>query len=85
MKPYKEFKPKDNVMFRTFDENISEGELVWHRHKKDRIVTALHQTDWKVQIDNKLPEALTEVFIPKDTYHRVIKGTKTLTVKIVEK
>jgi hypothetical protein len=40
-------------------------------------------TDWMVQMDNELPKPLTEkVFIPKETYHRVIKGSDDLTVKI---
>lgn len=83
--PYKEFRPAYNVIYRTFDENVDEHELVWHRDKKDRIVTALYKTDWKVQLDNELPQVITEILIPKDTYHRVIKGTRSLHVKIVEK
>jgi hypothetical protein len=36
-----------------------------------------------VQLDNQLPVPLTEtIFIPKEMYHRVIKGTGDLTVKI---
>jgi len=37
------------------------------------------------QFDNELPQLLKNViFIPRNTYHRVIKGTTNLTVHILE-
>ena len=52
--------------------------------KEDRIVQALHNTDWQFQLDNEFPQRLSEnkLFIPKETYHRLIKGTGDLKVKI---
>lgn len=80
--PFQEQKEK-NYVIRTFSEEVEEGELVWHRDKEDRIVRSVGNTDWMIQMDNQLPKPLTEmVYIPKNTYHRVIKGNGDLTVKI---
>jgi len=80
--PFQEQKEK-NYVIRTFSEEVEEGELVWHRDKEDRIVKSIGDTDWMIQMDNELPKPLTEmVYIPKNTYHRVIKGSGDLTVKI---
>jgi hypothetical protein len=68
---------------RTFSEDVDEGELVWHRDKEDRIVESIGDTDWLIQIDNELPKPLTEsTFIPKEVYHRVIKGSGDLKVRV---
>jgi len=75
----------NTVIIRTFSQDIDESELVWHRDKKDRKVTIVGQTDWQFQFDNQLPQVLKNViFIPKDTYHRVIKGTGQLKIHIEE-
>jgi hypothetical protein len=80
--PFEELIEKDYVV-RTFLENVDDTELVWHRDREDRIVKSIGNTDWMVQLDNELPKSLTEtIFIPKNTYHRVIKGNGDLTVKI---
>lgn len=81
MFPYTE-KIIDNISYRTFTQNIDQQELVWHRDEEDREVTALHSTDWKVQLENELPQTITKITIPRGVYHRVIKGTGTLEVKI---
>jgi hypothetical protein len=75
---------EDNISIRSFDQNVPEEELVWHRDREDRIVKALHQTDWQVQLENELPTPLTEIFIPKGLYHRIIKGTEDLTVEVTK-
>jgi hypothetical protein len=84
-KPYKEENTKD-YSIRTFSQDLPSFELVWHRDKEDRIVRSLHETDWKFQLDNDIPRILTEseLFIPKETYHRLIKGTGDLKVKVVK-
>ena len=39
-----------------------------------------------VQIDNELPKKIErEVFIPMGAYHRLIKGTGDLKVKVIKK
>lgn len=82
--PYSE-RRKDNLIVRTFSQDIDEEELVWHRDRQDREVTVLEETDWQFQFDNELPQVLKNtIFIPKNTYHRLIKGTGELNVHITE-
>lgn len=82
--PYSQIEEND-LLIRTFTQDIDEDELVWHRDRRDRKVTVLKETDWKLQFDNELPQVLKDViFIPKNTYHRVIKGTGELTISIQE-
>lgn len=85
MNPYSDT-IKDGYIIREFSDKVSNFELVWHRDKKDRWVVCEHDTDWKFQLDNELPVSLqaTKLFIPKETYHRLIKGSGTLTLKIQE-
>lgn len=84
MNPYSE-RRKDNLIVRTFSQDIGEEELVWHRDRQDREVTVLEETDWQFQFDNELPQVLKNtIFIPKNTYHRLIKGTGELNVHITE-
>ena len=84
MNPYSE-RRKNNLIVRTFSQDIDEEELVWHRDREDRQVTVLEETDWQFQFDNELPQVLKNtIFIPKNTYHRLIKGTGELNVHITE-
>jgi hypothetical protein len=86
MKPYTETN-NGNIVRRTFSNNIPESELVWHRDHEDRVVLPLNENDWMVQFDNELPKKLTvgeEYFIPKNTFHRVIKGSGELQVEIIK-
>jgi hypothetical protein len=86
MKPYTEIE-NGNIVRRTFSSNIPESELVWHRDHEDRVVLPLNENNWMVQFDNELPKKLTvgeEYFIPKNTFHRVIKGSGELQVEIIK-
>tara|TARA_B110000503_G_scaffold141687_1_gene235947 strand:- start:196 stop:450 length:255 start_codon:yes stop_codon:yes gene_type:complete len=67
---------------RTFTQNTPEDEFVWHRDREDRIIEPLHETDWKFQYDNNVPESLKRLFIRKGVYHRLIKGTGDLKLKV---
>lgn len=70
---------------RDFTEDVSQFELKWHRDIEDRTVISIEPTDWKVQLDNELPRSLNSpVKIGAGTWHRVIKGTGSLTVKIIK-
>lgn len=81
-RPYTQSETESDII-RVFSEDVQEFELVWHRDKEDRIVTPLHKTDWKFQLDNDIPRIIEkEIFIPKETYHRLIKGTNNLKVRI---
>ena len=82
--PYTQMR-ENNLIVRTFSQDIDEDELVWHRDREDREVTVLEKTDWQFQFDNEIPQVLKDViFIPKNTYHRLIKGTGELNVHIIE-
>lgn len=74
-KPYLEYF-KNGYYYRTFNVDLDNIEFVWHRDSEDRIVESLENTDWLFQFDNKLPMNIDgKIFIPKNTYHRIIKGS----------
>ena len=82
--PYQELRIFDTIL-RKFKEDINEDELVWHRDRRDRRVEILNNTNWMVQLEDEIPQQLKEtVFIPKNTYHRLIKGTGDLDLRILE-
>jgi hypothetical protein len=82
-KPYRDLEVIDEYIIREFDENIDPIHLLWHRDDEDRTVEILGETDWKLQLDNTLPTSLNEsIFIKRHEWHRVIKGTGTLKLKI---
>ena len=86
MKPYKETK-KGKLTERVFKENTDTHELVWHRDKLDREVTVLESNGWMFQMDNELPIVLKEgdvIEIPKNTYHRILRGNGNLKITIKE-
>jgi len=87
MKKHLPFKQKniDDKKIRTFDENIDPIELKWHRDKEDRKVKVIESTNWKFQMDNELPKLLKKgdtLVIPKETFHRVIKGDGNLVIEV---
>ena len=70
-------------LIREFGQDVDPEDLVWHRDHEDRYVTPINENDWLYQEDNKLPIPIkNEIFIPKGLYHRIIKGTTNLVVKI---
>ena len=82
-KPYTDIEVTDEYIIREFGDNIDPIELMWHRDDEDRVVEIIGETDWKLQLDNSLPTSLQErIFIPRHKWHRVIKGTGTLKLKI---
>lgn len=85
-RPYSE-KEQDGYLIREFSQDTPSFEFVWHRDREDRVVQATHDNDWQFQLDNQIPQVLSnnKLFIPKDTYHRLIKGTGDLVVKIWQK
>jgi len=85
-RPYSE-KKENGYTIREFSYDTPSFEFVWHRDKEDRWVESTHDTDWLFQLDNDIPRVLTKnkLFIPKETYHRLIKGTGDLVVKIWQK
>lgn len=75
------FEEKDQI--RIFSKDVESEELKWHRDREDRIVTPISSNDWMFQRDNGLPEPIDkEIFIKKGEWHRVIKGTSDLEIKV---
>jgi hypothetical protein len=86
MNPYKDLEVTDLYIIREFSEDIDPIELLWHRDNEDRIVEIQGETDWKFQLEDNLPTSINKpIFIPRGMYHRVIKGTGILTIKIFKK
>jgi len=70
---------------RTFKDDIDPIELMWHRDLEKRTVTALSASDWSIQLENQLPVSLNNsIDIPSGTWHRLIKGSGELVVKIIK-
>lgn len=85
--PYINVQINDKYIIREFNKDIDPIELKWHRDLNDRKITVLKGEGWYFQKDNELPLELKEginIFIPALEWHRVIKGTTTLKIKIEE-
>jgi len=85
--PYKQTQINENCFERLFETNIDDAELVWHRDKRTRFVTVLEGLGWEFQFDNQLPKPIgpgSTIHINKFSYHRLIKGSTPLKVRIVE-
>lgn len=83
--PYTEYTHDHLVVYRTFSCSVDELELVWHRDRENRFVTVIEGEGWQYQEENKLPIKLTpgdKIFIPRYTYHRIIKGSTDLKIRI---
>jgi len=77
----------NNIKTRLLKENIESKELNWHFEKKDKKIKVIQSNDWMLQFENKTPRLLKEgqvISIPKDVYHRIIKGDGNLIIKIKE-
>ena len=82
-KPYIDLEVTKDYILRQFDKNIDPIELLWHRDDEDRLVEIIGKTDWSIQLEDSLPTSLNErIFIKRHEWHRVIKGTGNLTLKI---
>jgi len=82
-KPYKDIEVTDTYIIREFSHNIDPIELLWHRDDEKRIVEIVGDTDWQLQLDNELPTNMNQpITIERHVWHRVIKGTGSLRLKI---
>jgi len=83
VKPYTNIEVTDDYIIREFDENIDPIELKWHRDNESRTIEIIGKTNWKIQLDNQLPTSMNDpIFIERHQWHRVIKGTGKLLLKI---
>lgn len=81
--PFTEERLSEKEVIREFLQTTDSSEFVWHRDRENREIEPLEKTDWMYQLDNELPKIIEgKIFIPKETFHRVIKGTGDLKVKI---
>jgi len=77
----------NNHFFRTFKHDINPQDLVWHRDRNHRTIRVIEGQKWYLQFDNELPIVLEvgkEYHIPKEQYHRIIKGGGNLVLEIKE-
>lgn len=83
--PFKEQITSENLYIREFHQETDSGDYKWHRDREDRIIEPIGQTDWLVQLDDELPKLIKgEIFIAKGVYHRIIKGTGNLVIKLTK-
>jgi len=86
IKPYNDLENNSKYIIREFNDNIDPIELMWHRDDEDRMIEIIDSgKDWEIQFENELPWALEKnlnIFIMRHEWHRVIKGTGTLKLKI---
>ena len=78
---------KDGKLIRIFLPDVDSEELKWHQDLNDRKVTIIEDGGWLFQMDDSLPNKLSikeQLFIPKLSWHRVIKGKGNLVVEIEE-
>ncbi len=83
--PFVERQVSSNRFIREFNKDIDSNELIWHMDREDRYVTVKSGSNWKLQMDNELPvllEMKKVYFIPKFTYHRIIKGSTKLIIEV---
>lgn len=87
MRPYREKRFSGNRILREFSENVPVDDLEWHMDRKNRRVTVVEGTDWKLQLESGLPFTIQPggtYFIPKESWHRLLRGSGKLRIIIVE-
>ncbi len=78
---------KEGKLIRTFSPDVDSEELKWHQDLNDRKVTILEAGGWSFQMEDGLPNKLSnaeQLYIPKFVWHRVLKGQSPLIVEIEE-
>ena len=76
-----------NLRLRKFAADVVDSELKWHQDEKDRKVKILQGEGWQLQFDDQLPQTLhvgDVVHIPRGVWHRVLRGSNTLSIAILE-
>lgn len=76
-----------NKFKRIFSVNVDSDELQWHRDTKNRVVEVIKGGNWRFQMEDELPLFLIDgmtLYISKEVYHRVIKGSDDLIILITE-
>ena len=76
----------DGYIIRHFDPSYPEHRIKWHWYAEDRTIEVLEDSDWRFQYDNEMPTPMligVDIKIPAGVIHRVIKGTTSLSIKII--
>ena len=82
-RPFEELIGTYDKSVRGFSRDIDEDDLVWHRDREDRLLQIVGEmSDWQIQLENQLPQNIDGVFIPKETYHRLIKGSGSVIIEV---
>jgi quercetin dioxygenase-like cupin family protein len=85
-RPYQNLSVTKDCIIRQFSSDANPDELKWHQDDEDRVVTVLEcGKGWGFQYDNELPYELEPgdiLFILRHEWHRVVKGTGDLIIKI---
>lgn len=82
---YQDLEIEEDTVIRTFNESVDPIELKWHRDDESRTIVSISPSDWKIQLENRLPmDITTPIFIERGEWHRLIKGTGKLVVKIIK-
>jgi len=87
MFPFEERVINENTVLREFKKTTITDEQMWHRDAENRTVVVLESGGWSFQLDDSLPVSLNEgdkIYIPKETWHRVIQGEGILKVKVIK-
>ena len=85
--PYDEKILNENTRVRTFNSNVSEDHLIWHRDRQDRVVEVVHSNGWMFQRDDSVPIVMSSgdiLEVSANEWHRIIKGKGDLVLKIIE-
>ena len=86
MLPFDEKKISEGLFIRKFSADLDAEDLYWHKDKEDRIISKVSGDGWLYQEDNKLPIPIgdDQIFINKNTWHRIIKGSSDLVLKVAK-
>lgn len=87
MRPYREKSLSEIERVRIFDSSVPDADLEWHRDLQDRVVEVINGNGWMLQMDNQVPTEMVSgksYFIESKSWHRIIKGSGDLVLKITE-
>jgi hypothetical protein len=85
--PYTDHSVNDNEWIRTFSVRVNDESLVWHRDYNNRTIEVLEGDGWEMQFEDELPFAIYQgrkIKVKAMEYHRLIKGTTDLVLRIKE-
>ncbi len=86
-RPYRETRVSEDVMIREFSERVASHELEWHMDRRNREVKVLEGEGWKLQMQEGLPFDMIPghtYMIPRESWHRIIRGDQKLRIMILE-